>query len=62
MRKARTIRMQQNLTIEAVVRGTSISAGHLSLFERGAANLSSEKLHELAKFYQCSMDELYEEA
>lgn len=61
MRKARLIRQSRKLSLEDVVRRTSIGVAHLGRFERGIAGLSISKLLELARLYQVSVDELLAE-
>lgn len=62
MRNARTIREKQPLTLEEVSSKTSIRFSHLSRFERNRAELSIEKLQELARLYGCTIDDLVAEA
>lgn len=62
MRRARRIREECGMSLEDVTRETSISAGHLARFERGVANLGTQKLLELSRVLKTPIDELLTEA
>jgi transcriptional regulator with XRE-family HTH domain len=62
MRAARRIREEQGFSLVDVTRLTSVTGGHLSVFERGEAGMGIDKLQELARLYQCSLDDLVAEA
>lgn len=61
MLRARQIREEKGLSLEAVVRQTSIGVSNLGRFERGLEHLGLDKLKELAAFYECTIDELVAE-
>ena len=62
MRRAREIRQQKGLTLEAVTAATGLDGGRLSRFERGGEMMVYSALKRLSDYYGVTIDEMIEEA